>query len=144
MSTFILFVLHLFTLLSTSITGQVNNARIGQKHIFTATEEGFHLDGKKFNVYAGEIHYFRIAACGWEDRLRKLQRVGLNAVSTAVEWAMHQPKRETFEFTGEANFTRFVELAQKLNLFVIVRAGPYIGMSKCTRYTNFTNQFTIN
>ncbi|XP_033229227.1 beta-galactosidase-like [Belonocnema kinseyi] len=129
MSTFTLFVLHVFTLLSTLGTGKVI-ARIGEKYVFSATEEGFQLDGKKFNVYAGEVHYFRIAACGWEDRLRKLQRAGLNTVSTAVEWAIHHPNRKSCDFNGDANFTRFVELAQKLNLFVIVRAGPFIGVDR--------------
>lgn len=120
----------IFILLSTSAIGIENDGRIEKKHIFTVTERGFHLNGEKFNVYAGEIHYFRIAACGWEDRLRKLQRAGLNTVSTAVEWAMHEPIPETYNWEGNANFTQFVQLAHNLDLFVIVRAGPFIGMSK--------------
>ncbi|XP_043464285.1 beta-galactosidase-like [Leptopilina heterotoma] len=100
------------------------------RDIFTVTEGSFHLNGEKFNVHAGEIHYFRIAACEWEDRLTKLKRTGLNTVSTAVEWAMHEPSPETYNWKGNANFSRFIQLAHKLDLFVIVRAGPYIGVDR--------------
>ncbi|XP_051166991.1 beta-galactosidase-like isoform X2 [Leptopilina boulardi] len=107
----------------------VNNKR-NIDEIFTVIEGNFHLNGEKFNIYAGEIHYFRIAACEWEDRLRKLQRAGLNTVSTAVEWAMHEPIPKSYNWKGNANFTRFIELAHRLDLFVIVRAGPYIGVDR--------------
>ena len=128
----ILPVLYLFTLLLGSATTNEENEIVTKKDIFSAIEEGFLLNGQKFRVYAGEIHYFRIAECGWEDRLKKLQKTGLNTVSTAVEWAMHEPEPDVYNWRGSANFTRFVELAQNLNLFVIIRAGPYIGESQST------------
>ncbi|XP_012274570.1 beta-galactosidase [Orussus abietinus] len=43
-----------------------------------------------------------------------------------AEWATHEPKPAVYEWNGDANITRFIELAQKLDLFVIIRAGPFI------------------
>ena len=40
----------------------------------------FYLDGEKFHIYAGAIHYFRTVPEYWEDRLRKLKLAGFNTV----------------------------------------------------------------
>ena len=40
---------------------------------FTYNNKQFYLDGKPFQVRSGAMHYFRIPACYWEDRLLKLK-----------------------------------------------------------------------
>ena len=40
----------------------------------------FKIDGKKFNIYSGEIHYFRVHPEYWEHRLGQLAASGLNTV----------------------------------------------------------------
>lgn len=129
---------HVFFLLEIIFLPLIIGIDNDSRDIFTVTEGSFHLNEEKFNVHAGEIHYFRIAACEWEDRLTKLKRAGLNTVSTAVEWAMHEPSPETYNWKGNANFSRFIEVAHKLDLFVIVRAGPYIGTSSILNVLNLS------
>ncbi|WP_026675335.1 glycoside hydrolase family 35 protein [Alkalihalobacterium bogoriense] len=86
----------------------------------------FLLDGKPFQVLSGAIHYFRVVPQYWEDRLRKLKAMGLNTVETYVPWNFHEPKKGQFHFSGMADIERFIQTAQALDLYVIVRPSPYI------------------
>lgn len=74
---------------------------------------------------AGEFHYTRFDAEGWEEELRKMKAGGLTAVSTYVFWIMHERVEGTFNWTGRRDLRRFIQLAQNVGLDVIVRIGPY-------------------
>lgn len=86
----------------------------------------FLKDGKPFRYVSGSFHYFRTPRAYWTDRLKKMRAAGLNAVSTYIEWSLHESSPGVYDFTGEKNITHFLMLAQKENLLVILRAGPYI------------------
>ena len=86
----------------------------------------FYLNGKPFKIYSGAIHYFRTLPQYWEDRLLKLKLAGFNTVETYVCWNLHEPKKGVFDFSGMLDIVKFIETAQKLGLYVIVRPGPYI------------------
>lgn len=94
--------------------------------MFTYRGKDFLLDGKKFNIYSGVIHYFRVLPEYWEDRLLKLKLAGFNTVETYVCWNLHEPKPGVFDFSGMLDLVRFVETAKKVGLYAIVRPGPYI------------------
>ena len=101
-----------------------------KRHTFEIKNE-FYLDGKPFQIISGGIHYFRVLPEYWEDRLRKLKALGCNTVETYVPWNMHEPKKGEFDFVGERwhgmlDLKRFVETAQKIGLWVILRPSPYI------------------
>ena len=93
---------------------------------FTVTGPHFTLDGRPLRLLSGAIHYFRVHPAQWEDRLRKLQAMGLDTVETYVAWNLHEPRPGAFDFAGGLDIVAFVELAQSLGLHVIVRPGPYI------------------
>ncbi|WP_416148795.1 glycoside hydrolase family 35 protein [Salipaludibacillus sp. HK11] len=86
----------------------------------------FHLNNKPTQILSGAIHYFRIVPEYWKDRLQKLKALGLNTVETYVPWNFHEPKKGKYEFTRLANLEKFIETAQELDLYVIVRPSPYI------------------
>ena len=86
----------------------------------------FYMDGEEFHIYSGAMHYFRIPQEYWEDRLLKLRAAGLNTVETYVPWNFHEPKKGQFNFEGMLDIVKFIETAQNLGLYVIVRPGPYI------------------
>lgn len=89
-------------------------------------KDNFYLDGKPFQVISGSIHYFRVVPEYWRDRLEKLKAMGCNTVETYIPWNMHEPKKGEFCFEGMLDLTHFVELAQELGLYVILRPSPYI------------------
>lgn len=86
----------------------------------------FYLDDKKINIYSGTIHYFRTVDQDWEDRLTKLKLAGFNTVETYVCWNLHEPKKGEFCFDGMLDIKKFLQIAQKVGLYAIVRPGPYI------------------
>lgn len=47
-----------------------------------------------------------------------------------IEWSLHNPKENVYDFSGMANLIKFIELASKHGLLVIVKPGPYIGADR--------------
>ena len=99
---------------------------------FTYKEQAFYLNGEKFNIYSGAIHYFRCPSAYWYDRLLKLKECGFNTVETYLAWNLHEPKEGEYNFSGELDFGRFLDIAAELGLKAIVRPGPYI----CAEWDN--------
>ena len=84
------------------------------------------LDGRPVQVISGAIHYFRVVPGYWRDRLEKLKAMGCNAVETYIPWNLHEPEKGRFCFGGGLDVERFIQLAQDLGLYVILRPSPYI------------------
>lgn len=88
--------------------------------------DSFEMDGKPFQYVSGSFHYFRAVPDVWEDRLKVMRAAGLNALDTYVEWSLHNPQENVYDFEGIADVERFLTLAQKQGFYVILRPGPYI------------------
>lgn len=88
--------------------------------------EDFYLNDKKIQIISGGIHYFRIVPEYWQDRLEKLKALGCNTVETYIPWNLHEKKKGCFDFSGMLDIAKFVGIAQKLGLWVILRPSPYI------------------
>uniref|UniRef100_A0A286XUB2 Beta-galactosidase n=1 Tax=Cavia porcellus TaxID=10141 RepID=A0A286XUB2_CAVPO len=86
----------------------------------------FTLEGHKFLIFGGSIHYFRVPREYWRDRLLKLKACGFNTVTTYIPWNLHEPQRGKFVFSGNLDLEAFVLLAAEIGLWVILRPGPYI------------------
>lgn len=84
------------------------------------------MDGEPYQILSGAIHYFRVPPAYWEDRLRKLKACGFNTVETYTCWNLHERKEGQFDFDGMLDLEKFIETAEKLDLNVIIRPGPYI------------------
>ncbi|MCD8048561.1 MAG: beta-galactosidase [Clostridia bacterium] len=89
-------------------------------------KDQFYLNGEPFRIISGGMHYFRVVPEYWRDRLEKLKAMGCNTVETYVAWNMHEPKEGEFVFDGICDLKKFIETAQELGLYVIVRPSPYI------------------
>lgn len=89
-------------------------------------KENFYLDGKPFKILSGSIHYFRVAPEAWYRSLYNLKALGFNTVETYVPWNLHEPQKGNFQFDGLADLEGFLDLAQELGLYAIVRPSPYI------------------
>lgn len=89
-------------------------------------KDDIYLNGEKFKIISGSIHYFRVVPEYWKDRLEKLKAMGCNTVETYVAWNIHEPNEGEFHFEEENDLCGFIELAQELGLYVILRPSPYI------------------
>jgi len=94
--------------------------------ILTYDKKNFLMDGEPYQIISGAIHYFRVHPQYWEDRLKKLKACGFNTVETYVCWNLHERKEGVFDFEGILDIAKFIEIAESLDLNVIVRPGPYI------------------
>ncbi|EDV94965.1 GH23545 [Drosophila grimshawi] len=86
----------------------------------------FLKDGQPFRFISGSFHYFRAHPETWSRHLRTMRAAGLNAVTTYVEWSLHNPRDGVYVWTGIADLERFIRLAVDEDLLVILRPGPYI------------------
>ena len=89
-------------------------------------KEKFYLDGKPFQIISGAFHYFRTVPEYWRDRLEKLVNIGCNTVETYIPWNFHETKKGEFLWNGMQDVCRFIEIAQELGLYIIIRPSPYI------------------
>lgn len=88
--------------------------------------EEFYLDDVKFKILSGAVHYFRIHYSQWEDTLFNLKALGFNTVETYIPWNIHEPYEGKFDFQGIKDIEKFIQTAEKIGLYVILRPTPYI------------------
>ncbi|MCD8799329.1 beta-galactosidase [Mammaliicoccus sciuri] len=86
----------------------------------------FLLDDKPIQILSGAIHYFRVPKEDWYHSLYNLKALGFNTVETYIPWNYHEPREEHFEFSGEKDIQHFIQLAEELGLYVIIRPSPFI------------------
>ena len=93
----------------------------------------FLRNGRPHQIISGALHYFRIPAELWQDRLARLKALGCNTVETYVAWNFHRPYLDRpSDFTGMRDLGRFLDLAAAADLDILVRPGPYI----CAEWDN--------
>ena len=63
----------------------------------------------------------------WSEVFSRMYLDGLNTVQTYIYWNLHEPVQgQTYDFTGNKNWTLFVEEAARAGLFVVLRIGPFV------------------
>ncbi|MES3019058.1 MAG: beta-galactosidase [Bacteroidota bacterium] len=104
-------------------------------HIFPPSKEasafinydtrGFIINGKKTFIVSAGIEYARVPRELWKDRLLRLKRGGYNCVEVYTFWNYHEAEEGKFNFTGDRDLDAFLKLVKDMNMFAIVRVGPY-------------------
>ena len=88
--------------------------------------DNFYLNEEPFKIISGAFHYFRTVPEYWQDRIEKLVNMGCNTVETYIPWNFHEPEKGNFRFDGMHDIERFIHLAEKMGLYIIIRPSPYI------------------
>ena len=97
------------------------------RHTFALGASDFLLDGAPFQIIACEIHPVRVPAEYWAHRIRMAKAMGCNTIAAYVFWNAHEREEAVFDFTtGNLNLAEFVRIAQKEDLWVLLRPGPYV------------------
>ncbi|NDV94272.1 beta-galactosidase [Dysgonomonas sp. 521] len=97
-----------------------------RKGTFEVGDKTFLLNGESFVVKAAELHYPRIPKEYWEHRIQAAKALGMNTICLYVFWNYHEPEEGKFDFSGQKDIAAFCKLAQKHDMYVIVRPGPYV------------------
>lgn len=89
-------------------------------------KDTFYLNGEPFHMISGAFHYFRTVPQYWQDRMEKGKAMGLNTIETYIPWNLHEPAKGAFQFDGMLDIEAFIQTAQALGLYMILRPSPYI------------------
>jgi hypothetical protein len=82
-------------------------------------------DGRPWLPVMGEFHYSRSPADSWDAELAKMKSAGIDVVASYIIWNHHEPHDGQFDWSGNRDLRRFVQLANKHGLEVMVRIGPW-------------------
>lgn len=94
-------------------------------HSFAIGEEDFLLDGQRFQIRCGEVHFARVPREYWRHRLQLVKAMGLNTVCAYLFWNFHEGEPGKFDWSDQADAAEFCRIAREEGLWVILRPGPY-------------------
>jgi len=83
------------------------------------------VNGKPWLPVAGEFHYSRFSHQYWDEELAKMKSSGIDIVTTYVFWNHIEGREGHFDWSGDRDLRRFVSLAAKNGLKVLLRIGPW-------------------
>jgi beta-galactosidase len=94
-------------------------------HVLSANDRYLMMDGTPWFPLMGEFHYSRYPENQWEKELLKIKAAGIQVISTYVFWIHHEEVEGEFNWTGQRDLRRFIELCSKHGLYVWLRIGPF-------------------
>ncbi|MDH6310538.1 beta-galactosidase [Dysgonomonas sp. PFB1-18] len=109
-----------------SIFALLFSCSTSEKGSFELGDKNFLLNGETFVIKAAELHYPRIPKEYWEHRIQAAKALGMNTICLYVFWNYHEPEEGKYDFSGQKDIVAFCRMAQKHDMYVIVRPGPYV------------------
>ena len=91
----------------------------------TMDSQALLIDGQPVLPVMGEIHFSRVPENEWRHELLKMKAGGINIVATYLFWIHHEEVEGEYDWTGQRDVGRFVELCGELGLPVVLRIGPW-------------------
>jgi hypothetical protein len=83
------------------------------------------LNGKPWLPVMGEFHFSRYPEKYWREELLKMKAGGVQVVATYVFWIHHEEVEGQFDWSGQRDLHRFVDLCGQSGLYVYLRVGPW-------------------
>ena len=111
--------LFLFTLLSLPLSAQPFGSKI------TWDEHSLMADGQRLMPVMGEIHYSRLPEAEWREEVQKMKAGGVTLIATYVFWNHIEEQENVFDWSGQRNLRRFLEICKEEQMPVVLRIGPF-------------------
>lgn len=83
------------------------------------------LNGKPWTPVMGEFHFSRYPAGEWREELLKMKAGGIDTVATYVFWNHQEEVEGQFDWSGQRDLRRFIQLCGDVGLKAMVRCGPW-------------------
>jgi hypothetical protein len=94
-------------------------------HVLSINSQYLTRDGAPWLPVMGEFHYARYPDAEWEREILKMKAGGVEIVATYVFWIHHEEVEGQFDWSGQRNLRRFIELCGRHGLYAWVRVGPW-------------------
>jgi beta-galactosidase len=108
------------------LAGAETSSARSPQHAFVLGTNDFLLDGKPFQIRAGEIHPDRIPREYWRHRIAMAKAMGLNTIAAYIFWSYHEVEEGRFDFkTGNRDLAEFCRLVREEGMWLFLRPGPY-------------------
>ena len=92
---------------------------------FEVDSRGFIIGGKHVLPVMGEIHYSRVPEREWRREIQKMRAGGITVVATYVFWIHHEEEEGRWDWSGNKNLRRFLEICKEEHMPVVLRIGPF-------------------
>lgn len=83
------------------------------------------MDGHRVVPAMGEVHYSRIPEAEWQQEVRKMKEGGLTMLACYVFWNHIEEVEGQFDWSGQRNLRKFLEICKSEGLPVVLRMGPF-------------------
>ncbi len=91
----------------------------------TVDSYGFKFDDSYVIPVMGEIHYSRVPEKDWQREIRKMKAGGITILSTYVFWNHHEAEEGKWDWSGNRNLRRFLEVCSEEGMPIVLRVGPF-------------------
>ncbi|HBX79653.1 MAG: beta-galactosidase [Propionibacteriaceae bacterium] len=96
-----------------------------QRHVVVGDGQ-FIVDGERYNLYGGAVHYWRLDRGKWDSILESVKGMGFNMISIYMPWEIHEISKGVFDFSGNKDVDAFLTLCEEKGLTTVARPGPQI------------------
>ncbi len=83
------------------------------------------FDGERVVPVMGEIHYSRLPEKEWRSSIRKMKDGGVTVIATYVFWNHIEEIEGVFDWSGQRNLRKFIEICKEEGMPVVLRVGPF-------------------
>ncbi|MBO4673851.1 MAG: beta-galactosidase [Bacteroidaceae bacterium] len=92
---------------------------------FEVDSRGFIIGGKHVLPVMGEIHYARVPEQEWRREIQKMRAGGITVIATYVFWIHHEEEEGQWNWNGNKNLRKFIEICGEEKMPVVLRIGPF-------------------
>lgn len=85
----------------------------------------FVKNGMPWIPIMGECHFSRLKSENWENEILKMKAGGITVIATYMFWIYHEEVEGEWNFSGDNDIKRFLELCDKHSMKVVLRIGPW-------------------
>ena len=92
---------------------------------FEVDSRGFIVGGRHILPVMGEIHYARVPATEWKREIQKMRAGGITIIATYCFWIHHEAVEGQWDWSGNKDLHRFLQVCKEENMPVVLRVGPF-------------------
>ena len=89
--------------------------------------KSFTIGTRRFLIVGARFEYSLCPPEEWENRLLAVKQQGFNTILISCPWFLHESTHGVFDFAGSLDVARCLDIAERVGLKVILRAGPSVG-----------------